>query len=276
MILFRTHHMPPEHWRYAAALAGCGERLAILADERAGSFETSPWPKVSLTVPACEALGLYCTDDVGWRCGDYGFYLARQQFPDETAFWIIEPDVRIGGSGPAGLFGKFREDSATDLIVADLRPADHTYFWEFTIAAPGLHVHRCLFPLVRLSARAVDLLLSRRVALSRNTWRRRQWPNDEVFVATILASTPGMICRDLNDFGETLWTPDTLSYWQPLDGDALPQTSGPPTVYHPVLFGDAYRAKLLERAAGAQVDRRLRRRIKRRLIREVNRRAAWG
>ena len=107
-------------------------------------------------------------------------------------------------------------------------------------------------------------------------WRRRQWPNDEAFVATVLASSADMISRDLNDFGEPLWTPESMSYWRPLDGDALRLQDGPLTVYHPVLFGDAYRAKLAERDAGSHFNRRLRGRIKRRLVREVNKRTQWG
>ena len=84
-----------------------------------------------------------------------------------------------------------------------------------------------------------------------------------------------MISRDLNDFGETLWGPDTFSYWQPLDGDALDLKNGPLRVYHPVLFGEAYRAKDAERELGSQVDRRFRRRVKRRVFRELNKRIHW-
>lgn len=273
MILFRTRDLTPLHRAFAEELAATGEPFACVVDERTGPVDTSPWPKVSLTVPACEALGLFCTGDVGWRCGDYGFYLARRQFPDERYFWMIEPDVRFGGGTAGDLFAKFRTETA-DLIVADLRPADHTYFWEFTLIARGLRVHRCIFPLVRLSARAIDDLLPKRVTLSRSKHRQSEWPNDEVFVATMLANNPGMVCRDLNDFGETLWDPGTLTFWEPLNGEALPMRQDRLTVYHPVLFGAEYRAKVT-RVEAPQADRKLWRRVRRRLIREVNRRSRW-
>jgi hypothetical protein len=47
------------------------------------------------------------------------------------------------------------------------------------------------------------------------------------------------------------------------------------TIYHPVLFGTEYRAKV-ERVEAPQRDRRLVRRIRRRLIRELNKRTRWS
>ena len=49
---------------------------------------------------------------------------------------------------------------------------------------------------------------------------------------------------------------------------------GEVTIYHPVLYGADYRAKV-ERVEAPQPDRRLTRRIRRRLIREVNKRTRW-
>ena len=163
----------------------------------------------------------------------------------------------------------FRDNTENDLLVADLRPAHRTYFWEYMVAARGVLVHRCIFPLVRVSARAIDYLLANRVRLSRHQRRRRDWPNDESFVATLLKNAPDMNCRDLNGFGRTLDDENTLSFWKPLDGDRLRMRDGEVTIYHPVLDGADYRAKV-ERVEAPQPDRRLTRRIRRRLIREVN------
>ena len=182
--------------------------------------------------------------------------------------------MRFGGGGPAAFFEMFRTETSADLLVADLRPADHTYFWEFTIAARGLAVYRCIFPLVRLSARAIDYLLAKRVVLSNSRRRHQEWPNDESFVATVLKDKPDMICRDLNDFGQTLYDEHTLSFWKPFDGANLPLRDDRVAVFHPVLYGAEYRAKV-ERVEAPQADRQLYRRVRRRLIREYNKRTAW-
>jgi hypothetical protein len=275
MILFRTRDLGPVNRRFAEDLASCCEdRFACVVDERFGPVDTEPWPKVSLNIPACERLGLYSPDDVGWRCGDYGFYLARAQFADEPFFWMIEHDVRFSGGGAAAFFSKFRGETSADLLVADLRPADHTYYWEFMVAARDLRVYRCIFPLVRLSAGAIDYLLQKRATLSQRRRRLLDWPNDESFVATLLKNNPAMVCRDLNDFGARLYDEDTLSFWKPIDGDALRMRDESLTVYHPVLYGDDYRAKV-ERVRAPQPERRLTRRIRRRLIREVNKLTRW-
>jgi hypothetical protein len=274
MILFRTQNLGPINRRFAEQLASCGHgRIACVVDERLATVNTAPWPKVSLTVPACAALGLYCPDDVGWRCGDYGLYLARNQFPDEPFFWMIEHDVRFGG-GPAGFFAMFDEVATADLLAPGLRPADRTWFWEYTIAARGIAVHRCLFPIVRVSARAIDALAAGRVALSRRWRRRLAWPNDESFVATTLVNNPDMICRDLNDLGRTLYDSETLSFEQPYDGDILRMREDVPTIYHPVLFGADYQAKI-NRLRERQPDRKFTRRVIRRLLRAWNMRSRW-
>lgn len=185
-----------------------------------------------------------------------------------------QTDVRFGGGGAAEFFKMFRSDTEADLLVADLRDADRTYFWEFMVAARGLPVYRCIFPLVRVSARAIDYLLANRVQLAMQKRRRRDWPNDESFVATLLKNNSDMICRDLNDFGPALYDHDTLSFWKPLDGDRLRMRAEGVTIYHPVLFGAEYNAKV-ERVEAPQPDRRLIRRLRRRLIREVNKRTSW-
>jgi hypothetical protein len=274
MILLRTQKLDPATYRFAEQLSSCGYgRVACVVDERFISVDTAPWPKVSLTTAACEALGLYCPGDVGWRCGDYGLYLARKQFPDETFFWMIEYDVRIGGD-PASLFAMFDPMVKVDLLAPCLRPADRTWFWEYTIAARGITVHRCLFPIVRVSARAIDYLAAKRVALARHERRRRAWPNDESFVATVLVNNPVMVCRDLNDFGRALYNSETFSFELPHDGDTIRMRDDTPTIYHPVLFGADYRAKI-KRLGEIQPDRKFSRRVSRRLNRALNMRSSW-
>jgi hypothetical protein len=272
MILLRTKDFGAFNRHFADQLSACNERVACVVDERFNSIDVTPWPKVSLTVPACEALGLYCPADVGWRCGDYGLYLARKQFPDERFFWMIEPDVRFGGGSPKSFFSMFAGDAVTDLLALDLRAADGTWFWEHAIAARDLTVFRCLFALVRLSDQAIDDLLDKRALLSRRWARRLSWPNDESFVSTVLMNNPKMTCRDLNDFGN-FYDAETVSYHHPFDGDQF-QMRDTLTVYHPVLFGSEYRAKL-KRLEHHRQERTIASRVRRRLAHELNVRRRW-
>ena len=267
MILLRIHDLTPGNRDLAEQLAAVGIPFACVVDERNGHVDTAPWDKISLTVPACQALGLYCTDDMGWRTGDYGFYLARQKFPDVSRFWMIESDVRYGGDW-ADFFAMFKR-TLDDLLVAGLREADRGWFWEYTMAARGVAVWRCMFPVVRLSSRAIDMLRLRRVTMSQDKRRQRDWPNDEAFVATVMQNTLLINCADINEFGSAVYDAETFVFHRAMDGDALQMRDG--MLYHPVLYGADYRAKVA-RHAGREYHSLLWRRIRRRVVREVNRR----
>jgi hypothetical protein len=277
MILFRTQNLDDTNRKFAEQLAACNDgRIAIVVDETRHTIDTTPWPKISLTRPNLRRLSLVCPYNVGWRCGDYGFYFAREQFPDERAFWMIEHDVRFSGAGPAAFFDRFRNDQTSDLLAPMLRNADRKWYWEYTVIASGMTAHRCLFPIIRLSAKAIDYALAKRRQLGRRMLRRAVWANDESFVATALMNNPAMVCHDLNDGGAPLYSGETLSFEKPFEGDVMDLGGADEalTIYHPVLFGSAYQAKL-ERMRNQYPDRRLYRRILRRLVRAINQHTAW-
>ncbi len=108
----------------------------------------------------------------------------------------------------------------------------------------------CLFAILRVSSTAIDRLLTDRRELSRKRSRRKQWPNDESFVATTLAKS-GFVVRDLNSFGQTLYSEETMSFFGPRQGEALGLENADVRLYHPVLFGADYNSKIerLERMA---------------------------
>lgn len=249
---------------FAAQLAAESNRtLACLVDERNGIVDTGPHDKISLTRDACERLRLFCPDDFAWRCGDYGLYLARQQYPDATNFWLIEGDVRISGSSLGNFFNLFDGCDDVDFICAHYRLSAGAWYWDHAIAARDSVVHRCLFDVLRVSAPAVDRLLQRRQVLANSRVRRASWPNDESFLATTL-SNDGSVCRDLNSFGQTLYTDDSLTFHNAFNGDNFTMDDSQMTIYHPVLYGEAYERKLEKLrkiAAGETVRQRLRRRV---------------
>ncbi len=263
IILLRMMRFDRETRAFAERFRAESDRQVVcLVDERHGRLNVEPFEKVSLTTGACTGLGLFCPPDFGWRCGDYGLYLARQQYPSATNFWLIEADVRISGPDLGEFFRIFDHRDELDLICAHYRESEGWY-WDHTIAARGDTVHRCLFDVLRVSGLAVDRLLARRQLLSRNRVRRASWPNDESFLATTL-SNDGSVCRDLNDFGRELYTDDTLTFYNVFHGASFRPPQTQITIYHPVLFGEAYEqkvAKLKRIAAGEGMRNRLRRRV---------------
>ena len=223
----------------------------VLADERRGGLDFGDVPKVALPQDLPQSLGLYAeTPNLMWRCGDYGLYAARQQLPDYAAFWMMEPDVRIQAAQPLGLLAGFPPPEEVDFLAANLRPAEPDWNWGRTMDPAGGPIWRCLFPLVRLSARAIDLMLDERRQAS-TSFRAGGgdplfWPNDEVFTASTLVRR-GLVCRDLNDFGQ-VYDPANFSFWFPISERELAAGGQEGRVYHPVLSGQAYFTKLFRLA----------------------------
>ena len=243
MILIRATRLDERTVRFADELgAASGLAVACILDERHG-VQASPFPKVSVTAAACQALGLHCPDDFAWRCGDYGYYLARRQFPDVPMFWMIEYDVRFSGRSPKPFFDFFARFADVDFIAAHFEPASPRWGWYRYAGGRGVEPYRCLFPLTRLSAAAADRLLAKRVAHSRQPWRRFMWPNDESFVATSVHHW-GLPSGDINGFGRTFYDPASFSFLNAIDGDSLDDREL--RIYHPVAFGEAYARKVAE------------------------------
>ena len=242
MILLRTTRIDDQARALADRLrVASGLTVAMLVDERRTPSPTD-LPKVAITDAACAARGLYTPGDYTWRCGDYGFYLARHQFPGETHYWMIEYDVAISGDA-ARFFATCAAHPDIDLLAADVRPTARDWWWCANVAASDVQPYRCFFPVVRLSAHAVDALAAKRRAQSRRPLRRLLWPNDESFVATA-AVAAGLSIADLNDLGERFYDAETYSYTNVIDGARFVPDSAAPRLHHPVLFGEDLARKL--------------------------------
>lgn len=251
-ILVRTHYADAQVRALVEALAASSRHpVWALVDESRGPVDFGAIPKISLDAHLPGELGLYgAAPRLYWRCGDYGLYAARRALPSISRFWLIEPDVRLRLERPGEFFDRFAEDPA-DLLVSHLRPAEASWDWGQTMA-DGAPVWRCLFPLLRISAPALDALLeARREAGARFVASGRDpqvWPNDEVFVATTLMRA-GFDCRDLNAHGE-VYDPQSFGFWWPISDRQLQAEGRDGFAYHPVLNGEAYFQKLLQLARG--------------------------
>ena len=252
-LLIRTHYLDERLMAAIEAFRRDGVfDLFVLADERRGRIELGDIPKIILPPDLPRRLGLYAgAPNLIWRCGDYGLYAAREALPDHDAFWMIEPDVRILAERPSDLLTGFPSAGEVDFLAAHLRPAEADWNWGRTMDPAEGPIWRCLFSLVRLSARALDLMLEARRRASAAFEARDSdpnfWPNDEAFTASTLARA-GLACRDLNDFGE-VYEPGNFSFWLPISERELAASGREGRIYHPVLSGQPYFIKLFRLAA---------------------------
>jgi hypothetical protein len=243
MVLVRTHTFDTRVDQMLIRLAAeSGHWVGCVVDETRGSVDCRRWPKVAITAPACTALGLFCPPDFPWRCGDYGLYLARMAFPNVTHFWMIENDLELRFSHAGDFFSRY-ERAEADFIAAYLGRRFPNWYWHHVVERRYVTVYGCLFPIVRLSVRALDHLLKERQSESRMAHESTEWPNDEAFVACELVSH-GFRCRDLNSFGRRFCTRRTLSFRQPLLLSELEGQDPDNMLYHPVLSRDAFERKI--------------------------------
>lgn len=216
-------------------------------------------------------LGLYSPPDTSWRCGDYGFYIARRHFPDVTHFWMIEDDVRISGD-PGFFFRYFSQYPNIDFLAANMAAAESTWWWHSHASARNVRPQKSFFPVVRLSAVAIDYLLSVRQRQSRCWLRRSLWPNDEVFVATTLKEA-AMQSADLNGLDHLFYGKDTFGYGRAVDPsevDALASTK----LYHPVLTTED-QTRRAARLRATTINRRPLERFQIAIFQRLNRWTYW-
>ena len=219
--------------------AASGQEVAFVLDGRNPVKISTSRPTIILTADACSALSLYCPSDFAWRCGDYGIYLARQRFPEVEHFWLLEHDIRIAGGRPAAFFETFEGQPQIDFLACNYRRASPDWDWYFNASGRDVLTFRCTFGIVRLSARAIDRLLAKRVEQAKISQRRKLCPNDEGFVATTL-SNGDFRCADFNDFGQVFYDDRTLSLQTPVRGETFAPTTSSPMIYHPILWGADY------------------------------------
>ena len=146
-----------------------------------------------------------------------------------------------------------------DLLSSYLFPVDREWYWQRTIRNGSISVYRCFFPLIRISSRAINLCLEQRQKDRFSLHARLFWPNDEALVATTVVRA-GLKVADLNSAGAPVYTENSFGY-EPLDGDDGWFRGTANQVYHPVLYGNAYHARVARQAIADPFMRRVRRRL---------------
>jgi hypothetical protein len=255
VILIRTYYVDPEIVDLCQRLkASTGCSVALVLDR----FRHHPGAPadvdcIPMTREVLEEFGLYMTGDASWRCGDYAYYTARRAYPAAEFLWMVEPDVRFNFDDAGDFFRLYAQRPDVDLFATQLGPADDTYAWTAMMAPFAERPQRCMFPVTRLSARAVDHLLIKRQELSGRFVSEpgpdggqhspANWPNDEVFVATEVFQA-GMVSADLNSLGRSVYDHSTFSYQFPFSEQRFRLRPRDNKIYHPVLQSDAFLRKV--------------------------------
>lgn len=257
LLLFRTHYVDDAVFSLAATLSqqACLD-LVFVVDETRGPIDTRGIGKVSLTYDHIDRAGLHRHfERPTWRCGDYGFYLAQQMHPGYAHYWMIEHDVRINYVHQREFFAQYTDCDVVDLLAPYFAESGSEWFWHRSMTPFHLRVYRCLFPVIRLSHKAIGFLFERRRSIgvafaSRSDGPECLWPNDEAFVATELANN-GFVCRDLNAIGRTQYTRRSMTFTTPISQADFSSLRPDGLIYHPVLYGQHYAKKLLAMTAAS-------------------------
>ena len=280
VILVRTHYFDSELAAFVARLEEAGRLVCLCVDETRAPLETPEGiERLSLTRAEIARLGLRETRETAWQCGDYGFYLAQERYPGASHFWVIEPDLLINVADLRGFFDRLGGHPEVDLIACQLRPASPRWFWHGPSLPHFREVWHCIYPLVRVSAGAVGAMRAARERMAASLAQDAilanpsLWPNDEALTAGACADA-GLICRDLNAFGAARYDRRTFSFDRPHSLARLARRGADGRIYHPVLSGERFHAKIerqiayIEGAPSLDSLSRLDRRVMRDLARE--------
>lgn len=190
----------------------------------------------------------------GWRCGDYCYYAALDAVPDLGRAWLIESDVWLSYADPREFFGPLAEDPA-DFLAPAFRERGDDWFWTWSaVAALGEGpVWGCLYPITRMTARAIAHCARVRaeslaasagdLSLSRSDAPPYPIPNDEGFTATALMRA-GFDCRDLRALLPGAFSDAGFSWDAPLMRAEALGAGLAGQVLHPVLEAAEARVKL--------------------------------
>lgn len=254
-ILFRTNLFEKLHESILDKIIGTsGLPVFVITDESAGFVEVGDkYQKISIKREDLINMGLINLDEWGWRCGDYFLIMARNELKEFDYFWMIEPDVFIDFDQCSDFFGKFSDGDDVDLWVAELRTNDASWFWHNGMAKyHSGPVSRCLYPLLRISARLIDAIANRRKEI-RELLKiadlsmviavpPSDYPNDEAITAT-LACSPPFNARDFSEIGD-LYSHETYRFGWPLSRSQLENGSQTKKLYHPALSGEHFLLRL--------------------------------
>lgn len=160
LFLIRAMSADPISLHLAEVLsASTGRSTVFVCDETRGPADVGGFPKISLTAASLRAMGFANPpSNWGWLWGDMCYHAAQAQFPSFDAYCLIESDVFLPAAGAPALVEALSGHEA-DVIAGRLRRYDDVQKFSRPLSALDLDPNwGCIFPLTRLSARAVTAL----------------------------------------------------------------------------------------------------------------------
>ncbi|ELA08916.1 methyltransferase FkbM [Moraxella macacae 0408225] len=127
---------------------------------------------------------------LGWLCGDYFYYVMAENIQADF-YWLIEPDVRFTFDNIADFFELYHDADKDGLLVNFHKPQPtDNWYWKKHVESVSLEVHKCLFPLGRLSKLGVIACIAERKRIcdkfKYGELALNLYPNDESLVAAAL------------------------------------------------------------------------------------------
>jgi len=233
-------------------LCGHGREIILFVDETKQKIATpSHFKKISADP---HRQNLFTTPDMMWRCGDYALYGALESIPNASFFWLVEPDVRIHSSHVKDFFDGSVDQSQIHFLTPWFSQAGPDWMWHRTVKDYVTNVYTCMMQLCRLSNSAVRYLFEKRVELGRlfqdKGIKATEWPNDEAFVAGMLAKG-GFSIAPIHTHSPDFKIAGSFSFTKPTGLTWLKSTPPNDHLYHPVVQG----TKFLQRAKAYLAER---------------------
>lgn len=239
VVIIRTHYFDEDvAFVINEFLHGSDFDVVVVVDETKETVNIPlPVKTIKINDVILKANGLPAHPQVGWRCGDYCFYLARQEFPEKEYFWLIEPDIYINTRNLRAFFKPF-ESSNADLLAMMLGPRSREWAWHNSINPYVKEVYGCLFGMVRLSGRAIDYLFEKRKIVSELFFASErplaEFPNDESHVASFVINHSSFKWDDINNIRQCYRFSDTFFITLPFLKEIIQENGPDELIYHSV------------------------------------------
>ncbi|WP_170563286.1 hypothetical protein [Ruegeria atlantica] len=217
----------------AKQLSDAGAQVAIVVDEREGSEDCAPYPKLSLEEKALAALGLTgLPENWGWLCGDMCYYVAAATMPGFSRYVLIESDVFLPALAVEPLIERLVAHPA-QVMAAQLGLAAKPKRYSRGLQHFGIDPRwGCIFPLTSVQSEVIEAMRELRLA------QLKRFPdamlNDEGILAGVVAKH-GFSYAALEDVVPAHVGAETFNTNPPHLFEALRDDGQERRVFHPVV-----------------------------------------